>query len=151
MNIVEGLRVSLPSDPAIWSHVRLMLKGLLEMQMIRQRDANLITLGVDEAFTNIVRHAYEGRRNGTVDLEVCCKAKRLYITLRDYGKKVPIEEIQSRDLDDIRPGGLGVHIIKTVFDTVEYDSSAPDGTILRLEKDLTKPVLDEPPSKNNTA
>lgn len=138
---MDGVRVSFQSDPAIWAHVRLMLKGLLEIQMIPARDTNLLTLGVDEAFSNIMRHAYGGSRDGTIELEVSCRDKRLYVTLRDYGEKVPLEQIRSRDLDDIRPGGLGVHIINTVFDSVEYDSSVPDGTILRLEKDLTKPVL----------
>lgn len=138
---MEGLRISFPSDPAIWAHVRLMLKGLLEMQMIPTRDTNLITLGVDEAVTNIMRHAYGGSLDGSVELETSCSNRRLCVTLRDYGKKVPLEQIHSRDLDEIRPGGLGVHIINAVFDSVEYDSSLPDGTILRLEKDLTKPVL----------
>ena len=111
------------------------------MQMIPARDADLLTLGVDEAFTNVMRHAYQGRRDGQVDLTFSCRDKRLQVTLRDYGKKAPLEEIHSRDLDNIRPGGLGVHIIQTVFDLVEYDLSPGKGTILRLEKDLTKSVM----------
>ena len=138
---MEGFRVTFPSDPAMWSHVRLMLRGFLEMQMIPARDTNLLALGVDEAFTNVMRYAYEGNLDGILDMEISCREKRLHITVRDYGRKVPREEIRSRDLDDIRPGGLGVHIIQTVFDFVEYDSSPAEGTILRLEKDLTKPVL----------
>ena len=140
---MKSLCVSLQSDPAIWAHVRIMLKGILEMEMVPARDANLITLGVDEAFTNIMRHAYQDSRTGIVDLEVSCRDQRLCITLRDYGKQVPDEQIRSRPLDEIRPGGLGVWIIKTVFDSVERDHLPHGGTILRLEKDLTKPVLPE--------
>jgi serine/threonine-protein kinase RsbW len=138
---MQTIRVSFNSDPAIWAHVRLMLRGILEMQLIPARDTNLITLGVDEVFTNIMRHAYGGHRNGAIELEVSCRDKRLYVTFRDFGKKVPIEKIRPRDLSDIQPGGLGVHIINTVFDSVKYDDSLAEGTILRLEKDLTKPVL----------
>jgi len=140
---MKGFSVSFPSDPVLWTHVRLMLKGFLEMQMIPPRDTNLITLGVDEAFTNIMQHAYEGNHDGTIDLTVSCAGKRLLVKLRDYGKKVPRDQIRSRDLEDIRPGGLGVHIIRSVFDSVEYDCSCGVGTILRLEKDLTRPVLGE--------
>ncbi len=140
---MKGFAVTFPSDPALWAHVRLMLKGLLEMLMIPPRDTNLITLGVDEAFTNIMQHAYEGMHDGRIDLRIDYHDNRLFVELRDYGKRVPRDEIRSRDLEDIRPGGLGVHIIHSVFDWVEYDCSCPEGTILRLEKDLTKPVLGE--------
>ncbi|MFH1742848.1 MAG: ATP-binding protein, partial [bacterium] len=118
---MNSFHVSFPSDPAMWAHVRLMFRGFLEMQMIPARDADLLTLGADEALTNVMRHAYQGRRDGQVDLTVSCRKKQLCVALRDYGRKVPLEEIHSRDLDDIRPGGLGVHIIRSVFDLVEYD------------------------------
>ena len=135
--------MSFSSDPAMWAHVRLMLRGILEMQRIPSRDANLLSLGMDEAFTNIMRHAYGGNREGAVELEVNCDKKRLNVTIRDYGCKVPTESIRSRDLNDIRPGGLGVHIMHSVFDVVRYDNSPQDGTILLLEKDLTKRIMPE--------
>ncbi len=141
--IMNGFRVTFPSDPTIWAHVRLMLRAVLEMYLIPGRECNLLTLGVDEAFTNIMRHAYEGRKDGAVELNVTCRDKQLSITLRDYGKKVPLEQIKSRDLSDIRPGGLGVHIIRSVFDEIQYDTSPPKGTILYLRKDLTKSIMEK--------
>ncbi len=140
---MNGFRVTFPSDPTMWSHVRLMLRAVLEMHLIPGRECNLLTLGVDEAFTNIMRHAYEGRKDGLVELNVTCRDKRLSIILRDYGKKVPLEQIKSRDLNDIRPGGLGVHIIRSVFDEIRYDTSSPKGTILHLEKDLTTSIMEK--------
>ena len=76
MIFMDTFHVSFPSDPAMWGHVRLMLRRLLEMQMIPARDADLLTLGVDEAFTNVMRHAYQGRRDGQVDLTFSCRDKR---------------------------------------------------------------------------
>jgi len=53
--------------------------------------------------------------------------------LRDYGRSCDPSTIRSRDLADIRPGGLGVHIIQQAFDRVDY-SPQPRGTRLTLEK-----------------
>ena len=49
-------------------------------------------------------------------------------------KKVDREKIVSRPLDEVRPGGLGVHFINEMMDEVEYDTSPKIGTILRLTK-----------------
>jgi anti-sigma regulatory factor (Ser/Thr protein kinase) len=59
---------------------------------------------------------------------------RLTVRLRDFGKKADARKIAPRDLKDIRPGGLGTHFIRTVFDTMCYDTSVLQGTELILEK-----------------
>ena len=56
--------------------------------------------------------------------------------LRDYGKVVDPAEICSRDLEDVRPGGLGVHIIKECMDSMEYCPAEGGGTVLILTKAL---------------
>ncbi len=60
----------------------------------------------------------------------------LEIRLRDYGNQVAPEQIRSRDLDDVRPGGLGVHIIQECMDTVEYRPAETGGTLLILQRRL---------------
>ena len=41
--------------------------------------------------------------------------------------------IRGRNLEDVRPGGVGVHIIRQVFDYVKYEPRRR-GTRLILEK-----------------
>ena len=60
---------------------------------------------------------------------------RVRFTLRDYGRSCDPEKIRSRALEDVRPGGVGVHIIKQIFDEVTYQPCAR-GTKLVLEKKL---------------
>jgi anti-sigma regulatory factor (Ser/Thr protein kinase) len=60
----------------------------------------------------------------------------LEIRIDDYGEFVDPTEIQSRQLDDVRPGGLGVHLMKKVMDSVEYAANAWGGTSLTLVKRL---------------
>lgn len=95
-----------------------------------------IVLAVDEALSNVIRHGYDGRPGEEIEINV--KAIRddelgegLEIRIRDFGKQVPLDKICGRDLDDLRPGGLGVHIIRSVMEHAEY-AHAPDGGMTLL-------------------
>jgi anti-sigma regulatory factor (Ser/Thr protein kinase) len=93
-----------------------------------------IVLAVDEACTNIIRHALGGESQ-PVRMECDYSSKNLRIVLRDYGMPCDPSLIKGRDLENVRPGGLGVHIIQSVFDYVEYVPQS-DGTRLTLQKIL---------------
>ena len=94
-----------------------------------------IVLGIDEACTNIIRHAYNGESR-PFRIEMHRLRSRLRFILRDYGSPCERPKIQARDLDEVRPGGLGVHIIQQVFEHVEYSPQAR-GTRLTLEKRIS--------------
>jgi anti-sigma regulatory factor (Ser/Thr protein kinase) len=89
-------------------------------------------MALDEACTNIIRHAHEGLIK-PVRLEMKWLRDRLRFVLRDYGKPFDPLTVQSRDLQIVLPGGYGLFIIRTVFDHVDYAPQAR-GTRLTLEK-----------------
>jgi anti-sigma regulatory factor (Ser/Thr protein kinase) len=92
----------------------------------------LLVLGLDEACTNIIRHAY-GCNGKPVRLEMETRRDRVRFILRDYGRSCDPRRIRSRELSDVRPGGVGVHSIRQVFDNVKYEPCRR-GTRLVLEK-----------------
>ena len=94
-----------------------------------------VVLAIDEACANVIRHALSGDSK-PVKLTCNLVGGRLSVVLRDYGKACDPALIRGRDLDEIQPGGLGVHIINRVFDRVEYAPQS-EGTRLTLEKFLT--------------
>jgi anti-sigma regulatory factor (Ser/Thr protein kinase) len=61
-------------------------------------------------------------------------ADRLTVQLRDYGRKADSAKIAPRNLEDVRPGGLGTHFMGAAFDAVTYDTNQEQGTLLTLEK-----------------
>jgi sigma-B regulation protein RsbU (phosphoserine phosphatase) len=77
-------------------------------------------LAVDEATSNVIRHAYAGDENGEVILQVLTRGDALVIRLIDFAPPVDLATIKPRDLDDIRPGGLGTHIIREIMDKLEF-------------------------------
>lgn len=103
--------------------------------------ADRIGLAVDEAVANIIRHAYENDPEGRIRLQCSVtesvRRTQLHITIEDDGKQVPLNEIASRALDDIRPGGLGVHLIHQIMDEVRFMHRPGGGTSLLMRVSLT--------------
>ncbi len=100
-----------------------------------------IVLAVEEALTNVIRHAYGGHCDELIDINfnkvISPDSDRvaIEILIRDYGNQVPLEKIKSRDLEEIMPGGIGVHIIQSIMDECEfYHSEDGIGTFLQLTK-----------------
>jgi anti-sigma regulatory factor (Ser/Thr protein kinase) len=126
--------LTVPSHPKYLYVVRSALYPLVLEAGFPKKEARKVVLAVDEACSNIIRHAYSGDPTKTITITVENDAERFVVRLRDYGRKVGRAEIVPRDLKDIRPGGLGTHFINLVFETVGYDTDQGQGTLLTLEK-----------------
>ena len=88
---------------------------------LSDKEIELIVLGVDEACANIIRHVYQREETRLIGLSCEQLETGLRFRLRDYGDQ-DCEPAQwcGRSLDSIRPGGLGLHLIRSVFDHVDY-------------------------------
>jgi len=96
-----------------------------------------VVLAIDEACQNIIRHAYCGETDEEIVLNIEQDGETLVISLRDYASEVSADCMKSRDLGDIRPGGLGCHFIQEVMDEVSL-SRPPEGSgnVLRMIKQM---------------
>ncbi len=79
-----------------------------------------MVLGVDEACTNIIRHAYHLRDDQLIALSLEGLRDCVRMRVRDYGKQTPTHAMKGRPHDLIKPGGLGLHLIRNAFDKVDY-------------------------------
>jgi anti-sigma regulatory factor (Ser/Thr protein kinase) len=129
-------RVVFPSETAHLAKVRDGVRDFLGGSGFDEPEEARIIMALDEACTNIIRHAHEGLAK-PVRLEMKWLRDRLRFVLRDYGKPFDPLTVQSRDLQIVIPGGYGLFIIRTVFDHVDYAPQAR-GTRLTLEKWLPK-------------
>jgi anti-sigma regulatory factor (Ser/Thr protein kinase) len=93
-----------------------------------------VTLAVHEACANVIEHGYQGDTGQRIDLTVLLTADDLAVEIRDYGIKPDLAAIQPRALQDVRPGGLGTHFMRSIMDSVTYDVSLDTGTLLRMTK-----------------
>ncbi|MBI5848944.1 MAG: ATP-binding protein [Nitrospirae bacterium] len=93
-----------------------------------------IKLAVDEACSNVIKYAYHGDTSRRIVVKYGSSQKQISIIIEDSGEKADPEKIRGRDLDDVRPGGLGMHFIRRVFDRVEFDAKKVKGNRLLLVK-----------------
>lgn len=122
------LRLSLESNPESLCLVRAALQCATEIMRFQESDSRAIVRSVDEALANVIRHAYKGRPGRPI--EVTCRRVSgdsagqsrggLEVVLADAGVPVDPEKLRGRPLEEIRPGGLGLHFIRQSMDVVEF-------------------------------
>ncbi len=89
-----------------------------------EQGAAHVALAVAEALSNIMRHGYCGKPDHPIWLDLTPEESdgrtSLLIVIEDECHGVDLDKIKSRPLYEVRPGGLGVHIIQEVMDDVKY-------------------------------
>jgi len=132
------VRLTMPSMPRYLSIIRAALRCMAKQEGFAEETVDQLVLATDEAITNVIKHGYCGEPDGaiTVLLRPAAAKNRsgLEIVVLDRGQTVDPVEISGRDLADLRPGGLGVHIIRSVMDKVQYRCRAGGGMVLKMIK-----------------
>lgn len=131
------LRIEMQSDPRYLPVVRGTIGPLAAAIGWDESDCRAITLALDEALANIIRHAYHSRADGLIEVECRAGAEGLEIVLLDHGDPPDRSKICARSMGCDQPGGLGTHIIKDVMDTVTYQAT-PQGNRFTATKRLRK-------------
>jgi serine/threonine-protein kinase RsbW len=108
-----------------------------------------IRLAVDEACSNVIRHAYADNEEGPVNIEVEIDPKRFVISIQDEGTTFDPKQYDMPNLEQSiqarRGGGFGILIMRELMDQVEYHSDGTKNEV-RLTKLRPQP---SPPSKRN--
>lgn len=126
-------KVEFSSHTGNLAPMRKFVRGFLAAYPFSEKERTLMVLGVDEACTNIIRHAYHLRDDKLISLSLEGLRKSVRMRLRDYGKRAANQTMQGRSHDLIKPGGLGLHLIRQAFDKVDYIVKAR-GTELVMTK-----------------
>ncbi len=132
----DQLEIHIPSDPRFLKIIRMAVSHLCELLGFPVEEQKSTVLAVDEACTNIIKHAYLSDPHQVIEIRFHLLENGLQVILRDYGRKADLKQMKSRELNDVRPGGIGIHLIKSVMDVVRYDNTLETGNELTLIKYL---------------
>lgn len=135
--------MALYSDPKWLTIVRGAVERLTRTLGFPAEQCRSITRAVDEALTNIVRHSYSNRPDQPITVYFRSAQRQregevqngVEIILCDRGPAVDATKWRERPLGEIRPGGLGLHLIRVAMDIVEF-SRRDHTNRLRLVKYL---------------
>ena len=149
--------LTIPASPAWFGAIRKLIICFSSESGFSSRESGSIALAVDEALSNVHRHGYDRSNTELIELsfETTCATKltpcNIIICIEDRGKQVDIELIRSRDLNKVRPGGLGVHLIQSIMDKATWTHRKNGGMRLVLEKHGSSLLegTDEPQENEN--
>jgi len=97
-------------------------------------------LAADEACTNIMEHAYDGRMDGEIHISCWVSEGQVHLRFRDKGAAFDPGMIETPSLDgdlsDRQIGGLGLHFMRTLMDEVRFEFDPATGNTLTMTKRL---------------
>jgi anti-sigma regulatory factor (Ser/Thr protein kinase) len=138
----RGIRVTIPSDVSYLGPVRTLIREIAGLAGLHRDAASEVELAVTEGCANVIRHCYCNSDLERIDLSFTFAEGVFEVRIDDYGKFVDPSRIKSRPLDEVRPGGLGVHLMQKVMDEVTYTKNRWGGTSLTMRKRLALPGKD---------
>lgn len=116
-----------------------------------EEETNKIELAVDEACTNVIKHAYKNK-GGDIDLALKLDYEKFSIIVTDHGESFDHDNIKLPDMDEylakLRVGGLGIYLMKTLMDKVDYSSEDGENEV-KMEKYFVKKNNSEVVKDNN--
>jgi len=96
---------------------------------------NELVTAFGEAFNNIVLHGYRGRLDGMIEIEAEMAPDRMTLRLIDTGQPVAFNLVKAPDLESMPESGMGVFMIHSLMDDVQYSGGPPN--VLSLCKRTT--------------
>ncbi|MGV6814954.1 MAG: ATP-binding protein [Phycisphaerales bacterium] len=134
------IELKLISDPMYLCGARELVASIARRIGFDDMDCSKISLAVDEALANIIRHGYDRAFDKPIWIGInpikptSDSIGGIEIIIEDEAKQVDPSNMKGRDLEDVKPGGLGVHIISEVMDDVVYQKRDTVGMRLIMTK-----------------
>jgi sigma-B regulation protein RsbU (phosphoserine phosphatase) len=125
----------IPAQPEHLCRMRDAVREYLAANGCDETTIRDIVLVIDEACQNVIRHGYQGDPDGTIELEIHREGGNLVFSLLDDAPPVDAAKVRPRDLEDVRPGGLGTHFIQSLMDESDFlPRPGGSGNLLRMVK-----------------
>ena len=132
-------RLVLHNDIQQLSRLQEFIEEIGEAKGLDPGTVSQINLALEEAVTNVILYAYPEGTDGLVEIEARAGEKALEFVITDEG--APFDPTTRKDADihaslENRPiGGLGIHLIRHIMDSVRYER-ANGKNILTITKKI---------------
>ncbi len=127
------MELKISSDPRWLRMVRAMMQEICRQCGFSEMERSEITLAVDEALSNVIKHSYKGSPEGVVWLSCVADDGCLEIELRDQGEAIDPKCLEPPPPDEIRIGGRGIFLMREIMDEVHFWREG-EQNLVRLRK-----------------
>jgi serine/threonine-protein kinase RsbW len=137
---VKPVSISIPSRTDRLHAVRDFVGEAAAKFGFDEESMNKIVIAVDEACTNIIKHAYGYATNRTIEITIVTNGSRFEVVIAHEGKSFDPAAIHPPDMKEylshFRHGGLGMHLMRSLMDLVEYRQASGKTSEVHLVKFL---------------
>jgi anti-sigma regulatory factor (Ser/Thr protein kinase) len=131
------LKLVVPSDPRFLSIARHVVGEVSAICGLPDEACQEVTLALDEAVANVIRHAYKNRNDQEIELDCQANAERIVFRLFDEGEPPDPARICGQPLNDVSLSGRGTHLMRAIMDEMSYQQTSGKNE-LRLVKNLPR-------------
>ncbi len=105
-----------PANAERLCEVRALVKKTAEVVGCCEELSDRLVIAVNEACMNVIQHAYGDDELGEIVVEMLNNEGKVHFRILDYAKPIDLKSVKPRNLDDLRPGGLGTYFIDEIMD-----------------------------------
>ncbi len=123
---MDSKKFSINSEYKNVNSVCFITKTFCEDHSVDEKKIREIELSLAEAINNIIKHAYKGKTDKSINISLDVLGRKLEIILEDFG--IPRENIGAptlnfdpEDIDSLPEGGMGLFIIEQLMDETKYE------------------------------
>lgn len=135
----DTYRIDVPASTQQLSVVRDFVTNHARAYGFGESDIEEIRLAVDEAMTNVIKHAYQFDESKIVYVTLGKNKAEFWVAIQDSGEAFDLEKYQEPDVSERikqrKKGGVGVFLIRKLMDKVEYSRKNSHNEI-RMTKNL---------------
>jgi len=132
--------MTFPAEEGQLEDIRSSIRNVLTESDLSIKDINGVLLAIEEACTNVVRHAYL-YGPGAIRIKITLMPGSVKFSIFDKGRAFDYDHSDTPDLDRYiktgRKGGLGLYLIRKMMSSVEYYTRDGENE-LRMEKRAEK-------------
>jgi len=135
--VISNEQIVVPAQIRYLPILRKYISSIASKYRFSKSEINALTISVDEACTNIIKHGYRNIQTGSITMNVHIKIDRLEVELIDHGTSFDPNQVSDPNIfhyvQNGKKGGLGIFMMKKFLDEIQYITSG-QANILRLIK-----------------
>jgi serine/threonine-protein kinase RsbW len=133
------LTLTIPSDPKMLSVARAFVEAACQVANLDKTRLHAVVLASGEAFTNVIRHAHRNRTDAQVQIQCWIHPGAIELHFHDEGDPFDINAVPHLKPGELRIGGRGVYLMRTLMDELNCFPRTKGGNTLRMVK-LLEPL-----------
>lgn len=126
--------LTLPSDARMLSVARSFVEGICQSNQLDRRVTFAVVMCTGEAISNIIRHAHKNRGDAMIEIQCKLDVDSLEILLLDEGDPFDITKVPHLEPGELRLGGRGVYLMRSMMDELACTPRKGRGNVLRMVK-----------------